>query len=185
MKVLLCLGNVELIVYKQGGLLMKSLIADREIAAIIPEYTAQGDFTVLYLRDGSCERLPVKVETVVRFLSERRREDIRLLRLWAGEITHAKLWMPLGISWELVLVPLKVRVPRVEGDSTIGYFNFTQIEQSYSQDESVASIYLRGGQRIDLLWTHQTISKHLQNAWLIRAMITKDLDDALLHRLKI
>jgi len=162
---------------------MKSLVADREIAAIVPEYTAQGDHTVLYLRDGSCEFLPVKAETVVRFLSERKREDIRLLRIWAEGITHAKLWLPLGISWELVLVPLKVRLPRVEGDSTIGYFNFSGIEKFYEQGKA-AVLHLQGGKLIELMWTHLTVSKHLQHAWLIRAMITKDLDDALLHRLK-
>jgi hypothetical protein len=105
------------------------------------------------------------------------------LRLWAEEITHAKLWLPLGISWELVLVPLKVRVPRVEGDSTIGYFNFSRIEKLYEQGKA-ALLHLQGGKLIELMWTQPTVSKHLQYAWLIRAMITKDLDDALLHRLK-
>lgn len=160
---------------------MRNLPVDREIAAIVPAYSERGDGSLLYRRDGSCQRLPVKVETVLRALIERKCEDLHLLRKWAQGYTRVKLWAPLAISWELVLVPFKMRRPRVSGDATMGYCSFTQItELQVAGRQTILS--LRSGQTLPVLWSFLTANEHLKNAFLMQAMMTNLLDDVILQR---
>lgn len=161
---------------------MEILVKDREIAAIIPSYTQNGDVTLLYKTDGSCIVLPVQPETVVRTLAERRQESLCLLRRWAEKYTGQKLWEPLGISWELVLVPLKMRKPRVPGDTTSGYVSFSWIEE-VEKEGAFSRLRLQNQQKLPVLWSWKTVVQHLQNAFLLQSLRLQSLDDGFWRRM--
>ena len=163
---------------------MEILIKDREIAGIIPSYTQQGDQTLLYKTDGSCMVLPMHPEMVVRQLAERRQESLYLLRRWAGKCTGSKLWEPLGISWELVLVPLKMRKPRVPGDTATGYVSFSWIEE-VEKSGDYSCLRLKNQQKLPVLWTWKTVVQHLQNAFLVQSLRLQSLDDVFLRRMAL
>ena len=96
---------------------------NREIDALVPEYTETGDATHVYLRDGSDYVIDVTLKTVLKFLAYRSCRDICRLREWSAEHTHKRLNNPLPLDEELVLMPYRARHPRVAGDAIMGCVN--------------------------------------------------------------
>ena len=96
---------------------------NREIDALVPEYTDEGDSTHVYLRDGRDFVIPVTLRTVLKYLAYRSCRDLVRLRSWAAEHTHQRLNNPLPMDEELVLMPYKARRPKVAGDPIMGCVN--------------------------------------------------------------
>ena len=161
---------------------MEDLPISREIAAIVPEYTKCGDCAFVYERGRKKRPLPVKLAAVFDHLRIRQCTDLCLLRQWAEGYTHQKNWVPLAFSWELVLVPFKIRRPRISGDGAAGYFNFEQIEDLLLV-EGQTMLRLKDGKTFPLLWTMATAQQHLLHGFLLQAMMLNSFDTALFHRL--
>jgi hypothetical protein len=138
------------------------------IAAILPHYTASGDTTTIITTDGKETHTNTRIRTVIRRLAHSRATDLTALRKRTACSTGRSLLQPLPLAPGLVLCPVKIRVPRITGDTSTGYINFHAVK---GVAESTALAYqaivtLTGGTDIPVLWTSETVKKHLQSARL-------------------
>lgn len=141
------------------------LRANGEINAIIPCYTPTGDHTKLYAADRRNIVRALKAKTVVQKLANRQTVDLRRLKSMTAAITKSTIWQPLVLAPDLVLVPLKVRKPKISGDATGGYFNFCQISSTRALSKSTV-VQFKNGEEISVLWKQSTVESHLQRAHL-------------------
>lgn len=155
---------------------------NREIDALVPEYTDEGDSTHVYLRDGSDFVIPVTLRTVLKYLAYRSCRDLVRLRSWAAEHTHQRLNNPLPMDEELVLMPYKARRPKVAGDPIMGCVNAASGVRLEEGEETV--LLTAGGHALPSLWTPATIQQHLDSATLICRELQGILDEKILRRLQ-
>lgn len=173
----------------------KSLPKDVEIAALLPAYTNEGDITRILLTNGTelvCRRT---MRSTLAKLARRRCKDVTLLRRWASRYTHRALNNPIAASSDLVLVPVKTRRPRVEGDGTMAHVNVVAISgETFRQHDGVSRkkvagkrstvIALAGGSKLPVLWSEKTTLAHIREARHICAELVREEEEAVLRRLK-
>ncbi|WP_312562866.1 hypothetical protein [Anaerospora sp.] len=141
---------------------------DQEIAALVPCYTATGDSTQLFTTSGLTLTLPVRPRAVLNRITRRRATDLAALRHITSLKTQRSILQPLPLAPHLLLIPVKVRTPRVTGDTCTGYINYyTVVGAKPCQDPPVHTVLtLTGGHTIGTLWTPVTINRYLQLALL-------------------
>ncbi|WP_312518618.1 hypothetical protein [Anaerospora sp.] len=141
---------------------------DQEIAALIPCYTATGDSTRVLTASGLTLTLPVRPRAVLNRIARRRATDLAALRHITSLKTQRSILQPLPLAPHLLLIPVKVRTPRVTGDTCTGYINYyTVVGAKSCQDPPVHTVLtLTGGHTIGTLWTPVTINRYLQLARL-------------------
>lgn len=144
------------------------LAKPERIAAILPYYSATGDSTKIITTDGLTDTTNVRIRTVVRRLALSRAADLLALKKHASCATRSSILQPLPLTPGLVLCPIKVRTPRVAGDTSTGYINYYAVKSVEKNDSTPyqATVCLAGGVHLPVLWTVSTINKHLQNARL-------------------
>lgn len=155
---------------------------DRDITAILPRYTENGDSTVIVDTAGQEKIYPVGHKTILTHIADRQCKDLRLLRKWTREYTGQQFWIPLGFSWELVLMPIPVREAKIKGDATVGYVNFANIE-SIQKTDKTGSVVMENGIKIPTTWGIGTVQKHLKDAMLVHSMLLRSIDDVILMRM--
>jgi hypothetical protein len=94
------------------------------IVALEPCYTEDGgNSTRIYTASGEIINDKRRVRTVLKQLAFHYNADAACLRKKYGKIVNCRLIVPLPLSLHLVLVPLKLRLPRFEQDGATGYIN--------------------------------------------------------------
>lgn len=146
------------------------------IAAIIPCYTAAGDTTAIISTNGSQKTTNTRIRTVINHLARSRAADLIALKLMAAKATDRSILQPLSLAPGLVLCPLKLRLPRIAGDTTTGYINFHAVTGiiANSNKPYQSTITLTGGTELAVLWTPGTVRKHLQQAKLALSCTAHD-----------
>lgn len=143
----------------------------RQIAAILPCYQDYGDCTTVITATGIHLTLLKKVRTVIHQLARAQAIDLRALKQQTCAATGKIILQPLPLASGLLLVPLKVRQPRVNGDPCSGYVNFyavTGVAANHCAPYQ-ATLSLTGGATVNVLWTTRTVNKYLQAARLTLA----------------
>lgn len=136
----------------------------QQIAAILPCYQADGDCTTIITTTGKSQTLPQKIRTVIRRLARSQAIDLVALKRQTGQTTGKTILQPLPLTPGLLLVPLKVRQPRVSGDPCIGYVNFytvTGVTAAHLVPYQ-ATVNLTGEAALNVIWTATTVNKYLQ-----------------------
>ena len=155
---------------------------DRDITAILPQYTENGDGTVIVDAEGHEKTYPVGHKTILTHIADRQCKDLRLLRKWTREYTGQQFWIPLGFSWELVLMPIPVREAKIKGDATVGYVNFVNIE-SIQKTNKTGMVIMENGIKIPTTWGIGTVQKHIKDAMLVHSMLLRNIDENIWLRL--
>ncbi|SDD78091.1 hypothetical protein SPACI_042070 [Sporomusa acidovorans DSM 3132] len=140
-----------------------------QIAAIVPYYDDAGDTTALVSADGSTTTVQSRIRTVIQRLAKSRAIDLAVLRTQTREITKRTNLEPLPLAPGLVLVPVKVRQPRVAGDATTGYINYhavTAVAASTNKPYQT-TVTLSGKATLPVLWTVATVNHQLALAHLV------------------
>ena len=172
---------------------MKDMLPkDSEIAALLPEYTAEGDVTRVVLTNGTALVLRRTMRATLSALARRRCKDVTHLRRWAARYTRRRLNNPIAASADLVLVPVKTRRPRVCGDNTMAHINVAAIgagkkerarRKTPARKLRPAVIALVGGVSVRALWSERTTQAHIGDARRIRAELIREQEEAVLRRL--
>ena len=169
----------------------KSLPKDVEIAALLPAYTQEGDVTRILLTNGTELVYRRTMRSTLAKLARRRCKDVTLLRRWASRYTHRTLNNPIAASADLVLVPVKTRHPRVEGDGTMAHINVVAISgDTFRQHDGVPRkqtptvISLTGGKALPVLWSEKTTLSHIREARHICAELVREEEEAVLRRIR-
>ena len=164
----------------------ENLPKDWEIAAILPVYTATGDCTKIVLCDGRVTILPLRLKAVLQMLARLHCKTLPLLRAWGAKQTGIKNGTPLAIDPELVLLPFRVREPRVAGDNTMGCVNMACIEQVEIHEadaDAQTVICLPGGRRIRVCWHQETMRHHWRAAKLVEGVVQGRAKDSVVRRI--
>lgn len=169
----------------------KTLPKDVEIAALLPAYTQEGDVTRILLTNGTELVYRRTMRSTLAKLARRRCKDVTLLRRWASRYTHRTLNNPIAASADLVLVPVKTRRPRVEGDATMAHINVVAISgDTFRQNggiprkQSPTVISLAGGKALPVLWSEKTTLSHIREARHICAEMVREEEEAVLRRIR-
>lgn len=138
------------------------------IAAIVPQYTAAGDTTVILTTDGERLTQNRRVKSILTGLARAHAIDLCSLRRNSSRSTGCALHQPLPVAPGLVLVPVKARKPKVAGDNCTGYVNYYAVASYALQpgNPQISRVELTGGHSLEVCWTVKTIKKSLRTAKL-------------------
>ncbi|SFQ19151.1 hypothetical protein [Caldicoprobacter faecalis] len=137
------------------------------ISALLPVYTeGVGDTTVLITLDGNQRVIHKKIKAVLKGIASSLSYDIVELRRKYGEILGQKVKIPIPLKHDLILMPVVVRQPLVQGDQTFGYINLSCIEEVIKEDK-YCTVVLKNGIDIQLLQSYSTTQKNILNAQLV------------------
>lgn len=140
-----------------------------EIAAILPEYSSSGDTVFILTRSGAKLPAGLRIKSVLQRLARSQNIDLALLRENTGKILGKSLQQPLKICPELLLIPVKVRKPKIAGDTSTGYINYFAVKDLTARQDSTAgsTVCLCSGQTISVLWSPTTLKRNLKQAELL------------------
>jgi phosphatidylinositol kinase/protein kinase (PI-3 family) len=153
----ICSYKIKCVTLKQEG--------DILIKFLIPEYVDNiGD--CCRLSDTSCETIfHKKVDSVLKEIFKERCLDLKALRHKSSRVLNQKNLIPLYIKEDEILMPIKIRTPKVLRDGGYGYVNAASIEKILDKH-----IVLNDGSCICYIESIRTISsrfkmvKTLENA---------------------
>lgn len=142
------------------------------LAAVLPDYTPGGDCTALITADGTCSRSAVAIRSIIRRLARERAIDLAALKQKSAQATGQRMLHILPLADNLVLVPLKVRIPRVGRDNCTGYINACCVAavRNTAPPPYKSTVVLQSGREIASLWTAATVEKYLRDVRLLTGM---------------
>lgn len=137
------------------------------ISAILPIYTeGVGDTTLIINLEGQKRIIHKKIKSVLKGIAASLSYDIVELRRKYGELLNQKVKIPLPLRHDLILMPVMVRYPLIQGDETLGYINYRLIEQVIREGKH-CKVVLKNGVEINLLQSYGTTQKNILNAQLV------------------
>ena len=137
------------------------------ISAILPIYTeGVGDTTLIINLEGQKRIIHKKIKSVLKGIAASLSYDIVELRRKYGELLNQKVKIPLPLRHDLILMPVMVRYPLIQGDETLGYINYRLIEQVIREGKH-CKVVLKNGVEIKLLQSYGTTQKNILNAQLV------------------
>lgn len=93
--------------------------------------------------------------------------DLVLLRRSYGELLGCSQSAPLPLSLNLVLVPLKMRLPQFEKDGALGFVNFCAVRDILKPEEKVGAeanscvVLLEGGLSVTVYFSKKCVDSRL------------------------
>lgn len=146
--------------------------------AFIPENVeGEGDRSFVLLKNGQRhgidETAPWFLNRLVCFFGY----DLTKLREIYARVTGRKYLLPLPLTSELTLLPLKVRVP-IGNQAASGWFVAEHIRDMRSLNHIKTELRLNGGHEVTVLWSRESCEAMYRNAALAKAAWRK------LHQVK-
>ena len=125
-----------------------------------------GNDTELWLSDGAKVWVPKKTKTVLKELAKVFAKDIVLVKGQARHILGYKRELPLLISLNLILVPVKVREARYKDQGTLGYCIYRSVEtvQPLKEGGYNSALVFKNSQKVFTLNTVQKLRQKLNEA---------------------
>lgn len=137
------------------------------ISALLPVYTeGVGDTTLLITLEGHKRVIHKKIKSVLKGIAAGLSYDIVELRRKYGKILDQKAKIPIPLKHDLILMPVIVRHPLIQGDETLGYINYRLIEQVIREGKH-CKVVLKNGVEIKLLQSYTTTQKNILNAQVV------------------
>lgn len=143
------------------------------IVAIEPCYGKDGGNTTrIYTRNGEIFEDNRRLQTVLKNIARHFGADLAALRETYGKLLGCDQNIPLSLSLNLVLVPLKMRKPQFEQDGATGYVSasavtaITTTEKGEAPETARCLIHLTGGLTVPGLYSKRNTEKRLINGRL-------------------
>jgi len=139
------------------------------IVALIPSYGDAGENMTLILTTEGQKLVNTHIRSVINTLARRHATDLLAVKQKATRATEQAILQPLLLAPGFILCPIKVRIPKVPGDASIGYINFHAVASTSSfQDKPYRTILkFHNGSELPVIWSLPTVKRHLQYARLI------------------
>jgi hypothetical protein len=142
----------------------------QDLAVLAPVYVeGGGDMTRVVTGSGEMWNDPRPVPVVLKGIARHFGVDLTAVRERYGEILGRRLYVPLPFAPRLTLVPVKMRLPRIQKDGTTGYVTTRLIERVVPGGESTScNLILRGGQQVGCLQSSEFVRQQLRNARIVQ-----------------
>lgn len=136
---------------------------------IIPKYfQGIGDRTIINF-NGNAEEIEHKnIRSILKDITQEKGQDLKELKYKCSKITNLGKLTPIAVSTDVILLPVKVRKPRVHRDAGYGYVNLFCIEQIKEN-----YILMNNGSKIFFVENRRSIIK--------RAKLAKNLGKAIIE----
>ena len=141
------------------------------VAAWIPTYTDTGDVVRTYFTDGTIRDLPYRIRTVIDHVAAHYGTSPDLLR--RRHTQARRLWLPLPLG-DTVLVPLRVRPPRIMRDATVGYVNLRHIRDCHASVGEAPTRLILSCAEIPVYWQRATVCRHIEAAVMYLPPVVTD-----------
>ena len=133
------------------------------LVAIIPKYIEQkGNCTVLYGAKSGPRLLEKSIKTTIRLVGKYYMIDLSEVKKRYKSIILTSNLMPIPLSKQDILIPVKTRKPMVKNDGAFGYVNIRYIK-GIKKFAGSTNILLQNGISIECLCNPSTWEKHLRN----------------------
>ncbi|OWZ83240.1 competence protein ComK [Natranaerobius trueperi] len=143
-----------------------------KVSAIMPVYMG-GNKTKLIYDNSEEEIVPKALPSVIkRNLKHIGCEYHTLVKYYASYI-EKKQGVPLPISKDVVLMPVKVRKPIGKSDGAMGYINYHHIKE-FKKRGSDTIITLKNGIEITCLQTFNSVKLSYSNASIVNKVYLND-----------
>ncbi|MGZ4031712.1 MAG: hypothetical protein ACXVP5_09125 [Tumebacillaceae bacterium] len=141
-----------------------------ELAMLLPVYVeGGGDMTKVVLRAGTSWLDPRPVPAVLRQIARYFGVDLTAVRERYGDILGRKLHVPIPLAPQLVLMPLKMRTPRIQKDGTTGYIATDVVQRVIPDVESTrCKLEVEGNGRVECLQSSEFAKQQLRNARIVK-----------------
>lgn len=160
-----------------GRLLQSELEGkQREVIVLRPLYAeGKGDGTEIFLRTGQRLWLGKHIRTVRTALARYYGVDIVALRRKYGPLLARSGSLPLPLAPRLILVPLRLRRPRLKGDAAFGYVSYHDIKgvRETAGGPSPTLLRLTSGTELPVLSQRRLVVQHLGAARMVEALYLK------------
>lgn len=141
-----------------------------EVAAFYPEYASGvGDVTRFIMADGEQRIVHRSIRAALLGLTRSFAVDLQRIRQIYGKSVGQRNGIPLPLTAKLVLVPIKVRKPRMIKDGTCGYLNYHQYQkvESWREGDYRSRIILQNGYVLPCTVSTAAVEKQIRNARLV------------------
>lgn len=140
-----------------------------EVAAVKPVYTKTGDGTEIILTNGEVIQDPRSIRSVYRVLARLYAVDVVAARQYYRKVLGQANGIPLPFSAQLVLCPVKMRIPRCRGDFTLGYVSYRQVAkvEDLAGEDYRSVIVLQNGVKLFCLNRPAFLQKQMALARLV------------------
>src|SRR5690554_2710682 len=145
----------------------KDKITNDEIIYAIPKYIDdQGDLSMILNEKGKKLTMPFHIRTLIRRLAYENYTDLVSVRRRLQEQFGQKNMLPYPLHSRLILMPVKVRKPRLKKDGAFGYINYVWVEDIQKQDK-YCTILFKNKCNLKVLQQYQSVkAKMIQGAWI-------------------
>jgi len=134
---------------------------------IRPKYvSSRGEATEIAFADKSIKIEYKTIKTVLKKVFLDACVDKAAVKLKASEITGKKNLVPLYVNSSLLLVPLKMRKPLVQGDVSYGYVNYFVVDK-IGKDNSEYTIRFFNGMTVPILGSGASIRRACGDAAML------------------
>ncbi|HWJ02813.1 MAG TPA: hypothetical protein VNU93_03980 [Verrucomicrobiae bacterium] len=140
-----------------------------DLAAIEPVYHRDcGDACYLHLGNAQTGLDARGIRAVKQGLARAKALNYTYLRRLCGEELGRELSVPIPLAANLVLVPVKMRVPLTGNDSAYGLVNLGKVKKVASVHGGGSLVVLESGASLQVLSNRATVLAHLAEGALIR-----------------
>jgi len=147
-----------------------------ELSAIEPVYHQNyGDACYLHLRSGARVLDKRSIRGVKQALVRLKALDQISLRRLCGEELDRQLNLPLPLSKNLILVPLKMRQPVTGNDCAYGLVNLVSVRKVVSGADGGSLIILDSGYSLKVMASRDISFAHLGEGTLLRRHFVTDI----------
>lgn len=124
---------------------------------ILPQYMKNiGDGCIV--REDDCEKMyEVKINQVLKNICKERMLDFKEVKRKSRRLLGQNKVIPLFFSQDEILLPIKIRRPKVSRDEVYGYVNFDFIDKIEE-----GHVLLKDGQKIFYIESKRTVLKRIK-----------------------
>lgn len=143
------------------------------VVAILPIYQ-NGNVTKLITYDDRQIIYDRTCKTVLKNIAKFYGVDLAAVREQYRRPLNKRYSIPIPLSKELILVPIKVREkPLGENDGTLGYINLSQIEELMGGEDINCQILLKNGLVIKTKVRKNTVKEQIKDAYFVENLYLK------------
>lgn len=146
-----------------------------EITYFVPFYAENiGSITMTAWENGEETQENITCRAYLAKLCRKHAVDSIYSRDKYGRLLGCVNCVPIPLSGELLLIPLKVRKPICKSDGAMGYVNFHHVTYCEEDNNGYTDIILKNGKRIKILSRLKTVRRNINDAAIINDHYKKE-----------
>lgn len=146
---------------------MQERISNYKIIYAIPKYIeGKGDLSLVLDSSGKEIIMNFHIRSFIRKLAFENYIDLVSIKRRLQKQFGQKNLLPYPINSELILIPVKVRIPKLKKDGAFGYINYLWVKEIERQ-EGYSQVFFKNNTSLKVLQGYQSIkTKMIQGAWI-------------------